>query len=87
MVVVDHLLQSLKPQLHMLKMVSHLECPLFPFITTPIVEECSQGEEAEVFVVEVLVQGLIEVEDYHEEGSEVVEVEDLLLLKLQIDCY
>jgi hypothetical protein len=63
----------------MLKMVFHLEYRLI----IPIVEDCSHGGEAEVFLVEeALVQGLIEVEGCHEAGS-VVEVEDqLLLLKL-----
>jgi hypothetical protein len=45
----------------------------------PIVEGCCHEEEVEDIVVEGLVQGLIEVEEYHEEGSE-VEVEGLLLL-------
>jgi len=53
-------------------------CPHIVIIS--IVEGCSQ-EEVEDFVVEGLgVQvGMIEVEEYHEEGS-VVEVEGLLLL-------
>ena len=54
-----------------------MEC-LIPLIIIPIVEGCSH-EEVEDSVVEGLVQGLIEVEEYHE-GPEVVEVEGLLLL-------
>ena len=58
--------------------VFRLEC-LCPLIIILIEEGCSHGEEVEDFVVEGLLQGLIEVEEYHEEGS-VVEVEGLLLL-------
>lgn len=65
--------------------VFRLEC-LCPLKITPIVEGYSheeEEEEVEDFVVEGLVQGSIEVEVYHVEGSEVVEVEGLLLLLLK----
>ena len=59
-------------------MMFRLECPC-PLIIIPIVEGCLHEEEVEDLVVEGLIE-LIEVEECHEEGSEVVEVE--LLLKL-----
>jgi hypothetical protein len=43
-------------------------------------------EEVEDFVLEGLVQGLIEVEEYHEEGTEVEVEGPLLLLKLCREC-
>jgi hypothetical protein len=65
--------------------VFRLEC-LCLLIIIPIVEGCPHEEEVEDFVVEGLVQGLIEVEEYHEEGSEVGVEALLLLLKLRREC-
>ena len=59
--------------------VFRLEC-LCLLLIIPTAEGYSLGEEVEDIVVEgLLVQGLIEVEEYREEGSE-GEVEGLLLL-------
>ena len=86
MVVVGFVPQSPKIRQRMATMVFRLERRrLCLLIIIPIVEGYPH-EEVEDFVVEGLVQGLIEVEEYHEEGSE-VEVEGLLLLlKLCREC-